>query len=41
VRRFSGSFSITRTIISQDRTEHRTPVGAIQPFTVAALVKRT
>ena len=28
------------TLISQDREEHRTPVGAVQPFTWAALVKR-
>jgi len=28
------------TLISQDREEHRTPAGAVQPFTWAALVKR-
>jgi trans-aconitate methyltransferase len=28
------------TLVSQDREEHRTPAGAIQPFTWAALRKR-
>ena len=36
----AGELGSRWTLIAQDREEHRTPAGATQPFTWAALVKR-
>jgi hypothetical protein len=34
---FAGELGGRWTLISQDREEHRTPAGLVQPFTWAAL----